>query len=130
MLETRIVPATSATVRRRSPPPHPVCLRRPIPRPLDRSIREVAVHVRLPDPVVLPDTDRRQLAALDEPVHGHVRDAHRSRHLTHREEPVTHERPALAHVVTSPTSATSATSAPTLSCATGVPSAPSVPIRF
>src|SRR6266508_1632521 len=99
MFETRIASQTSPTVRSWSSSPSPgwgapgsfVALR------LDRALREVLVHVRLPDPEVLAHSDRRELAGLDEPVHRHVRNAHRRRHLAHGEEPVAHEGPPLAH---------------------------------
>src|SRR4029453_12389276 len=101
MFETRMVAATSATVSKRSPacrPTQPLCDRLPIVAHLHRSLREVPVDVRLADPVVLPHADGRQLTALDQPVHGHVRDPHRRRDLPHREEPVTDERPPFAHL--------------------------------
>src|SRR5215207_10472824 len=101
MFDTRMVAATSATVSRWSPacrPTQPLCDRLAIVPHLHRSLREVPIDVRLADPVVLPHADRRQLAALDQPVHGHVRDPHRGRDLAHREEPVTDERSPLAHL--------------------------------
>src|SRR2546430_1338432 len=46
---------------------------------------EVAVDVVLPDPVGLADPNRGQVARLDQPVHGHRRDAQAARHLSCRE---------------------------------------------
>src|SRR5215204_3340348 len=100
MFDTRMVAATSATVSSRSPacrPTHPLCDRLATSH-LHRSLREIPVDVRLADPVVLPHADRRQLTALDQPVHGHIRDPHRGGDLAHREEPVTDERPPFAHL--------------------------------
>src|SRR5262249_20726604 len=75
------------------------------------SVGQVAVHVRLPDPVVLADPDRGQLAALDQPIDRHVRDPHGPGHLADGEQAAPHERSSLAYFTTS----TNATGA---SCAT------------
>src|SRR5206468_574486 len=62
---------------------------------VDGPRREVPLDVAFTDPVVVPHADRGKLAALDEPVHGHVGNPHRGGHLADREQgsAARHERP-------------------------------------
>src|SRR5581483_8632195 len=92
---------------------------------LDRPLREVPVHVRLPDPVVLPHPDRRELPALDEAVDRHVRNPHGRRHLRHGQQPVPDERPPLRHQVTPSTRGSVDSRATCLSSSTPSPHVPS-----
>src|SRR5438270_6688249 len=48
---------------------------------------QVAVDVVLPHPIRLAHTHRRHVARLDQPVHGHGRDAHQLRHFGHGQKP-------------------------------------------
>ena len=50
----------------------------------DGTVGQELVDVAPAESVVLPDTKRRELSALDQPVHRHVRYPHRVRHLRHR----------------------------------------------
>lgn len=48
---------------------------------MNGAIGQVPVDIRTAQPVVLPDPDRSELARFDEPVDGHVRNAHEVRDL-------------------------------------------------
>src|SRR3954471_13934225 len=73
---------------------------------LHRARREVLLDRGAADPIAPPDAHGRELAALDQPVHRHGRDAHRRGHLGDREQgrsvPPEGPSPAGRHRVVSP----------------------------
>src|SRR5262245_61034821 len=87
---TGMSPAATSATRIAVDPMSTPTLVRAISGPLHLhgSVRQVGVHVGLPDPVVLADAQRRELPGLDQPVDGHVRDPHRRRDLSDGEQAV------------------------------------------
>src|SRR5262245_51065303 len=64
---------------------------------LNRSLGEVASHVRLSNPVVLSHPDGSELPGVDQAIDGHVGNPHRCGDLTNREHGVPDERTPLSH---------------------------------